>query len=94
MIVAEPAATVVARPFASIVAIEVDELDHTTEVVKSCVEPSANVPIALNCSAEPSATDGFEGDTEIELRAAAVAVTEICAEIDPNEAVIVAEPGV
>jgi hypothetical protein len=94
VIVALPAATVVARPLASIVAVAVDELDHTTELVKSCVVPSAKVPVALNCSVLPSATDGFDGDTEIELSAAAVAVTEICAVTEPNVAVIVAEPAV
>jgi hypothetical protein len=94
VIVVVPAPTVVARPFESIVAVLVDELDHTTELLKSCEVPSAYVPVAVNCSVLPSATDGFDGPTEIELKAAAVIVTLICVVTEPELAVTVAVPAV
>jgi hypothetical protein len=94
VIVEDPAATVVARPFASIVAMDVEELDHTTDVVRSCVVPSAYVPVAVNCFVLPSATEGFDGPTAIELSEAAVIVTVICAVVEPELAVTVAVPTV
>jgi hypothetical protein len=94
VIVVVPAPTVVASPFESIVAVDVDELDHTTELLKSCVVPSAYVPVAVNCFVLPSATEGFDGPTAIELSVAAVIVTLICVVTEPELAVTVAVPAV
>ncbi len=48
LILAEPTLLPVARPEALTVATaELDE-DHVTEVVRFCVVPSLNVPVAMN----------------------------------------------
>ena len=44
----EPAVFPVAKPEALIVAIVELEEDHVTEVVRFCVLPSLNVPVAVN----------------------------------------------
>jgi hypothetical protein len=94
VIVVVPAPTVVARPVESMVAVAVDELDHTTELLKSCVVPSPYVPVALNCCVLPSATDGFDGPTAIDDKVAVVIVTVICVVTEPDVAVTVAVPAV
>ena len=53
-----PAATPVAKPAEDMVAMFVSELTHTTLDVMSLVEPSAYVPVAVNCKVNPTAKLG------------------------------------
>lgn len=48
LIVLVPAVAPVTRPAALIVATDAFDEFHVTELVKSCVLPSLNVPVALN----------------------------------------------
>ena len=48
LILAEPAATAVARPAPVIVAAAGFDEFHVAEFVRFCVVPSVNVPVALN----------------------------------------------
>ena len=48
-IVVEPVPTAVARPAVLIVATVPAEELHVAVLVRSCVVPSLNVPVALNC---------------------------------------------
>ena len=70
----KPIATLVAkpalpRPLLAVATPVFDEL-QVTALVKSCVELSLYVPIAVNCCAVPSAIEGWSGVTEIEVRIA------------------------
>src|SRR5208337_1111831 len=68
-----------------------DELQLTTEVT-SCVLPSVNVPVAVNCCVMPSGIVDAGGLIAIDTSAAAVTVS--CVELFtlPDVAVIVAVP--
>jgi hypothetical protein len=58
-----PIATAVASPELLIVAtVVLDEL-QVAEAVKSCLLPSLNVPVAVNCWVVPVVIDGFPGVT-------------------------------
>ena len=50
------------------------------------------MPVAANCWFVPSAMEGFAGVTAIETSAAAVTVRVVLAVIEPEAAVIFAEP--
>ena len=52
-----------ARPPAAIVATLVLEEDQATELVRFCVLPSLNVPVAVNCWVSPAAKVGVAGVT-------------------------------
>src|SRR5438552_11879654 len=96
VIVVVPAATDVARPCDPpallIVATPVlDEL-QATWVVRSCVVLSLKVPVAVNCCFVPFAMLGFVGVTAIVVRVAAVTVSVVLPETNPNVAVIVVVP--
>lgn len=71
VMVAVPAVPpVVAKPPAPIeITAELEEL-HVTDAVTSCVLPSENVPVALNCSVDSACSDGFEGVMAIETNVA------------------------
>jgi len=72
VIVEEPVPVPEARPPVVMTAIEeFDEL-HVAELVRSCVLPSLNVPIAVNCWVVPNATEGFGGVTAIDCSVAPV----------------------
>jgi hypothetical protein len=47
---------------------------QVTVLVRSCVLPSLNVPVAFSCCVLPSANDGFAGSTAIDDSTAAVPV--------------------
>jgi hypothetical protein len=68
VIVVDPAATEVAIPLAVIVATEVLEELHVTEVVRFCVELLENVPVAVNCWVAPTAMLGVAGVTAMDTR--------------------------
>lgn len=55
---------------------EFEEL-QLTEVVKSCVDPSSYVPVAVNCCVSPLGTEGFAGVTAMDCGSGTmVAVTQ------------------
>ncbi len=56
------------NPLAEMVATEGTEELQLTEVVRSCVVPSLNVPVAVNCCVVPAASNGFCGLTCREIR--------------------------
>src|SRR5271154_2212639 len=69
-----------ARPLASPpvpmgASVVLDEV-HVTSVVKLCVLPSLNVPVAENCSVVFCAMAGLAGRMAIETRSAALTVAE------------------
>src|ERR1700674_3819390 len=63
VITGRPKARVVARPAESIVTMLLSDELHLTVLVRSWVLPSLNVPVAVNCCCEPSATLGLAGVT-------------------------------
>src|SRR5271163_3447852 len=72
-IVEVPIAAPLARPAALIVAVAVVPEDHVTLDVTFCVEPSLNVPVAVNCCVAPLAIEGFAGVTAIDFKVGATA---------------------
>lgn len=91
VIVVEPAATPVALPLTSIVAAEVADELHVTEV-SSWKLPSSKLPTAVNCCCVPGAIDGVAGLTVIEVNCAATTVRVELSESAPKVAVIVVCP--
>ncbi len=96
VIVVEPAATDAAKPLDPtallIVAIPAFDELHVTAAVRSCVELSEYVPMAVNCWVAPNAMLGPVGVTVRDTSVAAVTVSVVDAEILPDVAVIVVEP--
>jgi hypothetical protein len=92
VILAEPTAALVAMPDALMVAMPAEEELHVTEDVMSCVVPSLIVPVAVNCCLTPSGIDGLAGATAMETTTAAVIVRSVEPAIEPEAAVILAEP--
>src|SRR5690349_4978826 len=72
-----PVATAVARPAVVMVATVVVADAQVTEPVRSWVELSVKVPVAVNCCLSPLATLGLAGVTAIDCRAAAVTVSVV-----------------
>ena len=87
-----PAATPVANPPALIVATPVVCELQVTELVKFCVELSEKVPVAVNCSVVPLATEGFAGVTAIDTSVAEVTVSKVEPLTLPDAAMIVLVP--
>jgi hypothetical protein len=73
MVAVLPGVTPVASPFCVTVA-PVEALQVTLEVM-SCVLPSANVPVAVNCCVPLGATVAVAGVTAIDFRALATVRT-------------------
>jgi hypothetical protein len=92
LIAAVPVAALCASPVLFTEAVETVSEAHVTVEVRSWVLPSVNVPVALNCCLVPSAMEGFAGATAIEDSTAAVTVNVVMPLIDPELAVILAEP--
>ena len=92
VIVEVPTPAPVARPAALIVAVVVVPEDQVTLDVRFCVEPSLNVPVAVNCCVAPLAIDGFAGVTAIDCSVAAVTVSKVEPLIDDDVAVTVEVP--
>ena len=90
----DPAAALVARPLAVIVATEVVPEVQMTEDVMSCVVPSEYAPVALNGSVIPTATLGLAGVTVIDSSVAVVTVRVAFPEMLPDVAVMTDEPAV
>jgi hypothetical protein len=92
--VAVPFATLVANPPLLTVAIAGADEVHVAVLVKFCVVPLLYVPVAVNCSVYPAATDAVPGVTAIETNTAAVTVNAAEPVTVPEVAVIVVVPGV
>jgi hypothetical protein len=96
LIVVEPAATDVASPLDPaallIVATLVLEEFQVTAPVKSCVDPSEYIPVAMNCWVVPLAMLGLDGVIATEFSIAGVMVSAANPEIRPAVAVTVVEP--
>ena len=92
VIVEVPTPAPVARPEAPMVAVVVVPDDQATLDVRFCVEPSLNVPVAVNCCVAPLAIDGFAGVTAIDCSVAAVTVRVVEPLIAPDVALIVEFP--
>src|SRR5271163_3222622 len=92
VIVEVPTPAPEAKPTALIVAVAVVPEDQVTLDVRFCVEPSLNVPVAVNCCVAPLVIDGFAGVTAIDCSVAAVTVRSVEPEIDDDVAVIVEVP--
>jgi hypothetical protein len=92
LIVEVPTPAPVARPAVVIVAVEVVPELHVTVLVKFCVLPSLNVPVAVNCWVAPLVIEGFAGVTAIDCSVAAVTVSNVDPAIDDDVAVMVEVP--
>jgi hypothetical protein len=96
VIVVEPAAAEVARPsepaaLLMVAAFSAEEY-QVTDVVRSCVELSEKVPVAVNCWVVPCAMLGSVGVTDKDTRTADVTVSVVVPDTLPDIAVIVVEP--
>ena len=91
VIVVVPVPTLVATPVESTVATALAEDDQVTDG-NGCVLPSSKFPTALNCCVVPTATAGFAGFTEIDVRCAATTVRSALSLTEPTVAVIVVAP--
>jgi len=97
VIVASPGAIPLANPLLPAVSLTVatDSGDdvHVTEFVRFSVLPSANVPMALNCTPVCSATTALAGVTCTDVSADDSTTTLPVPLTEPNCAVMVAVPG-
>ena len=84
--VAVPVAREVPSALELTVATAVFAEPQVAEAVRSCLLPSVNVPVAVNCCVVPRAIDGLEGFTAIETSAATPAVRVVEDEIAPEVA--------
>jgi hypothetical protein len=92
VIIAEPAATPVARPLPVTVAVPVLDEVQVACVVRFKVDPSEYVPVAVNCWVAPTTMLAVVGVTAIEERVVAVTVMVVFPEILPEVALMMAEP--
>jgi hypothetical protein len=77
LMVAVPTAFAVTNPLAFTLAIPVWDEVQEADAVRSCVEPSEKVPVAVSCSDSPTGNDDGLGATVIEMRDAGFTVTEL-----------------
>lgn len=88
-----PPVSAVAKPVAVIVATAVFEELQATELVRFCVLPSVNVPVAVNWSVVPAASEELAPLTVIVCSVAAVMVSPKAFEVTPFcDAVMFVEP--
>jgi hypothetical protein len=97
LIAVDPTASAVATPAEpdAFETLAIEELDdaHVTEAVRSWVEPSVYVPVAVNWRVRPIGSDGATGVTAIEVSWAGVTVSVAVAEMpDESVALTVADP--
>jgi hypothetical protein len=89
---AVPRPTLCATPAEVMVAVETVSEDHVTVLVRFCMLPSVNVPVAVNGCIVPSAIDGVAGVIASETSAAEVTLKLVDPDTEPDVAVIVALP--
>src|SRR5579863_10550143 len=87
-----PGATLLTRPALSMVATLTLEELHNTSSVRSCVELSLNVPVAVNCFVAPEGMLLFRGAMASETSVALVTVTDDVPDTAPAVAVTVLDP--
>jgi hypothetical protein len=92
VIVADPAAALLASPPLFTVATEFAEEVQVAVLVRFCVVPLLYVPVAVNCCVWPAATEAVAGVTAIEVNAGGVTVKVVEPLMVPDLAVIVAVP--
>jgi hypothetical protein len=92
LIVVVPAFAVVARPLPSIVAMDLEEEDQVTNLVRSLELPSLRSPVAVNWTAFLATTLGAVGDTVIEVTRAFLMVSEAVPLIPLTVALMVTTP--
>ena len=92
LMVADPVPMLVASPTLLMLAVETVSEAHVAVELRSCVLPSLNVPVAINCCVVPKAMKGFAGVTAIDCRTAAVTLIVVLPLIVPEVAIICAEP--
>lgn len=92
VMLAIPIPVLCASPTLLIGAVETVSDDHVAVLVISCVLPSVNVPVAVNCSLVPSAIDGVAGVTANDTSPAVLTVSVVDPLTEPEVAVIVAVP--
>ena len=63
------------------VATLVLEEDQVTELVRFCVLPSLNVPVAVNCWVSPAAKEGVAGVTATDFRVGTTTVIAAAADL-------------
>src|ERR1700736_5886859 len=90
-IVEVPTPAAVAKPVLLIVATVVVPEAHTT-LFNTCVLPSPNVPVAVNCCVKPLAIVGFTGVTPIDTNVGGVTVKRVAPVMLPLFAEIVEVP--
>lgn len=89
----EPTPAAVTNPPVLIVATAVLDEVHVTELVRFCIEPSLNVPVAVNGSVVPFAIDVLVAVIVIDCNVAAVTVSAIVFDVIPLwVAVMLLEP--
>ena len=91
-IVREPRVKAAANPPGLIDAMVSFEDAQVTVPVMSCVLPSENVPVAVNCWTVPRTRAGFAGVMAIETRIAWVTVRVLDPDTPDSVALMVAEP--
>ena len=64
--VADPVPTPVASPVLLTLTVEMVSEAQVAVELRSCVLPSLNVPVAMNCCVVPKAIEGFAGVTAID----------------------------
>src|SRR5437660_2401363 len=92
MTVAVPVPMPVASPVLLTLTVDIVSEAQVTVELRSCVLPSLNVPVAINCCVVPKAMKGFAGVTAIDCRTAAVTLIVVLPLIVPEVAIIWAEP--
>src|SRR5215468_9205504 len=79
----EPIAAPVAKPVVLMLTVAVFEEAQVAVLVRFCVLPSLNVPVAVNCTLVPLAIEEAPALTVIDCSVAAVTVTAIVFEVMP-----------
>jgi hypothetical protein len=95
VMVVVPTPALLARPVAALMVATVatpEDQVESGDAVRSWVELSVNVPVAVNCCVKPLAIDGFAGVTAIETRAAGLTASKIEPAVEPEVAVMVKVP--
>ena len=93
LIVVVPTAKLEASPVESRLATLVLDEFQVAAPVRSCVVLSLYVPVAVNCWALPTSTDGLTGLTAMLVKTAEVTVSTAELLTEPDDAVIVVWPG-
>jgi hypothetical protein len=91
-IVAVPLPWLVASPALFTTAVDVLFELQLAVALRSCVLPSVNVPVAVNCWVVPSAIEELAGDIEMDARAAALTVSVVVPTMLFEVALIVVVP--